>query len=116
MARSPDGWRPCPTITWTDRPPRGAPRLLDGDADGNGTVNGADLGIVLSNYNKTFSGDAWTYGDFNGDGTVNGADLNMVLRTKPSSTRSPAFPSLRRLPCSSSALAALAWRRQATGD
>jgi fibronectin-binding autotransporter adhesin len=54
---------------------------LGGDADLNGTVNGADLNAVLSNYNQTgYSGVAgWKAGDFNGDGAVNGADLNTVL-------------------------------------
>jgi hypothetical protein len=56
-----------------------APAVLPGDADRNGTVNGADLNIVLSNYNQTFTGDAWTFGDFDGNDTVNGADLNTVL-------------------------------------
>ena len=50
---------------------------LAGDADLNGTVNGADLTTVLSNYNKT--GEYWYQGDFNYDGTVNGADLTTVL-------------------------------------
>jgi hypothetical protein len=52
---------------------------LPGDADRNGTVNGADLNVVLSNYNGTFSGDTWVLGDFDGNGTVNGVDLNVVL-------------------------------------
>jgi parallel beta-helix repeat protein len=42
---------------------------LYGDANGDGTVNGADLNVVLSNYSQT--GMDWTHGDFNGDGTVN---------------------------------------------
>ena len=50
---------------------------LYGDADEDGTVNGADLDIVLSNYNKTGMG--WAQGDFDGNGTVNGIDLNTVL-------------------------------------
>jgi surface-anchored protein len=50
---------------------------LPGDADDNGTVNGADLNVVLSNYNQ--SGMDWMRGDFNADRTVNGADLNTVL-------------------------------------
>ena len=55
--------------------------LLPGDADENGTVNGADLNTVLSNFNQTGpGGDAgWRMGDFDGNGTVNGADLNAVL-------------------------------------
>jgi hypothetical protein len=51
--------------------------FLPGDADGDGTVNGADLNTVLSNYNR--SGATWQTGDFNGDSAVNGADLNTVL-------------------------------------
>jgi hypothetical protein len=50
---------------------------LPGDADLNGTINGADLNAVLSNCN--LSGMTWAQGDFNGDGTVNGTDLNTVL-------------------------------------
>ncbi len=57
---------------------------LPGDADLSGTVNGKDLDIVLSNYNKTFdiTGNpyaAWSYGDFNQDGIVNGKDLDILL-------------------------------------
>ena len=50
---------------------------LYGDANMDGAVNGADLNIVLSNYNQT--GAIWGMGDFNYDGAVNGADLNIVL-------------------------------------
>ena len=50
---------------------------VNGDADLNGTVNGADLNTVLSNYNQT--GMYWWQGDFDYNGTVNGADLNIVL-------------------------------------
>ena len=50
---------------------------LSGDANGDGTVNGADLNIVLANYNQT--GMTWSQGDFDGNGTVNGGDLNVVL-------------------------------------
>ena len=54
---------------------------VSGDADLNGTTNGADLTTVLSNYNKTgYSGiTGWQAGDFDGNGTVNGADLTTVL-------------------------------------
>jgi hypothetical protein len=48
-----------------------------GDANGDGTVDGADLNIVLSNYN--LGGMNWAQGDFDGNGTVDGADLNVVL-------------------------------------
>ena len=70
------------TLGWTDTVVGGRNLLtvmytLCGDANCDGTVNGADLNTVLSNYNKT--GMDWSQGDFNYDGTVNGADLNMVL-------------------------------------
>jgi fibronectin-binding autotransporter adhesin len=54
---------------------------LFGDADFNGTVNGADLNAVLSNYNAvvTAGRSGWQSGDFDYNGTVNGADLNIVL-------------------------------------
>jgi hypothetical protein len=50
---------------------------LPGDANLDGTVNGADLNTVLSNFNQIGMG--WRQGDFNYDGTVNGADLNTLL-------------------------------------
>ena len=43
------------------------------DLDGNGIVNGADLGIVLGNWGNSGAG------DINGDGVVNGADLGAIL-------------------------------------
>jgi hypothetical protein len=43
------------------------------DIDGNGIVNGADLGQLLANW-----GNAGT-GDFDGNGIVNGADLGALL-------------------------------------
>ncbi len=48
-----------------------------GDANLDYSVNGADLGTVLANFNKT--GMNWRQGDFNYDGSVNGADLGVVL-------------------------------------
>jgi hypothetical protein len=59
--------------------PGGTPVYLPGDADRNGTVDGADLNTVLSNYNQSFTVDPWSMGDFDGNGTVDGADLNTVL-------------------------------------
>ena len=50
---------------------------LPGDANGDGFVDGTDLDIVLSNYNRT--GATWAQGDFNGDGVVNGQDLDAIL-------------------------------------
>lgn len=43
------------------------------DLDGSGTVNGADLSLLLGNW-----GNAGT-GDLDGNGTVNGADLALLL-------------------------------------
>lgn len=50
---------------------------IDGDANLDGIVDGADLNTVLSNYNQT--GRTWSQGDFDGDGAVNGVDYNIVL-------------------------------------
>ena len=43
------------------------------DIDGNGTVNGGDLAILLSNWGTAGPG------DINGDGIVNGGDLAVLL-------------------------------------
>jgi uncharacterized protein (DUF2141 family) len=43
------------------------------DLNGDGAVNGADLGILLAGWGSP--GPA----DLNGDGTVNGADLGILL-------------------------------------
>jgi len=48
----------------------------DGDADNSGTVDGADLNTLLSNYGKAGN---WFSGDFDGNGFVDGADLNILL-------------------------------------
>lgn len=45
----------------------------DGDIDGDGIVNGADLGALLANWN------GGGVGDLDGDGVVNGGDLGVVL-------------------------------------
>jgi len=47
--------------------------MLFGDLNGDGTVDGADLGILLSAWNTSGPG------DLNGDGTVDGADLGLLL-------------------------------------
>ena len=64
---------------------------LPGDANLDGTVNGDDLNVVLSNFNQTGN---WFHGDFNGDGTVNGADLNIALSNfnQTSSSASMSVP------------------------
>jgi probable HAF family extracellular repeat protein len=87
---------------------------LAGDANGDGTVNGADLNIVLSNYNLT--GMDWSQGDFNGDGTVNGADLNTILsnynQTAGVSSAVPEPGSVVLLLAGVACLLAFAWRRR----
>jgi hypothetical protein len=49
------------------------PPAIPGDLDGNGVVNGADLGILLGAWNQ--AGPT----DLSGDGTTNGADLGILL-------------------------------------
>jgi hypothetical protein len=44
-----------------------------GDLDGNGTVDGADLTILLGNWG------GMSDGDLDGNGSVDGADLTMLL-------------------------------------
>jgi hypothetical protein len=44
-----------------------------GDLDGNGVVNGADLGMVLAGWGTAGSS------DLDGNGTTNGADLGLLL-------------------------------------
>ncbi len=49
------------------------PAGIFGDLNGDGVVNGADLGILLSNWG------GGGVGDLNGDGIVTGADLGILL-------------------------------------
>lgn len=49
------------------------PPPLVGDLDGDGVVNGADLGIMLTSWGSAGAG------DLNGDGIVDGADLGIIL-------------------------------------
>ncbi len=49
----------------------------DGDANWDGVVDVADLGILNANYGTT-SGATWEQGDFNGDGAVDVADLGIL--------------------------------------
>lgn len=44
-----------------------------GDVDGNGTVDGGDLGVLLGQWGTAGSA------DFDGNGTVDGADLGALL-------------------------------------
>jgi hypothetical protein len=87
---------------------------LPGDADCGGTVNGADLNTVLSNYNQT--GKQWADGDFDHNGTVNGADLNTVLSNyNLSISLNAAVPEPSTLLLAAAGLAAglvYAWRKR----
>ncbi len=56
------------SVTAADKP---------GDVNGDGSINGTDLNIVLTNYGKT--GQTRSQGDLNSDGTVNSLDLSIVL-------------------------------------
>lgn len=49
---------------------------LEGDLNGDGSVNSGDLDIVRGNWGQSVSGSA--QGDANADGTVNSADLDIV--------------------------------------
>ena len=46
---------------------------LPADLNGDGLVNGADLGLLLAGFGGPGAG------DLNGDGIVNGADLGLLL-------------------------------------
>jgi hypothetical protein len=87
---------------------------LPGDANLDRTVNGADLNIVLSNYNQT--GMIWTQGDFNSDRMVNGADLNIVLSNYNQSVgvgaAVPEPSALVLIVIGTIGLLAYAWRRR----
>ena len=91
---------------------------LPGDANLDGTVNGADLNTVLSNYNRTVSTDVngWMMGDFDGNGMVNGADLNAVLsnynQTVGAGAAVPEPSEVVLLACGLAALFGYAWKRR----
>jgi hypothetical protein len=53
------------------------PITTSGDLNADGTVNAADLSLLLSNWNKTSA--TAGQGDLNADGTVNAADLSILL-------------------------------------
>ena len=50
--------------------------ILAGDITGDGIVNAADLGLILSSWGPCPPS---CTGDLNGDGTVNAADLGLLL-------------------------------------
>lgn len=54
-----------------------APPACPGDANGDNSVNGADLSVMLGQFGQNVS--PGTGADLNGDGVVNGADLSVLL-------------------------------------
>jgi hypothetical protein len=48
---------------------------VPGDLNGDGIVNGADMGLLLASWGACSGCDA----DLNGDGLVNGGDLGLLL-------------------------------------
>jgi len=59
------------TAATTGLVPAGVPPI-PGDLDGNGTVNGSDLALILAFWGTD-------EGDITGDGTTDGADMSIVL-------------------------------------
>ena len=53
------------------------PPSCPGDTNGDNQVNGADLSVLLSQFNSSVTPGSGA--DFNGDGLVNGADLSVLL-------------------------------------
>ena len=54
--------------------------LLEGDVDNNNIISLADLGALMSSYNKTAANPGFiANADLNGDGVVNGSDLGLLL-------------------------------------
>jgi hypothetical protein len=64
--------------------------FLPGDANLDGTVNGADF--LVWNANKFTTTAAWCHGDFNADGAVNGEDFLIWNATKFTSSDVTAVP------------------------
>lgn len=55
-------------------------KLLNGDANFDGSVNFADLVAVAQHYGDSGGSERWDQGDFNGDGKVDFADLVSVAQ------------------------------------
>lgn len=53
------------------------PVYVTGDADMDGDVDLADLGLISSNFGKS-QGAIWSEGDFDGDGDIDLADLGLL--------------------------------------
>jgi hypothetical protein len=64
--------------SWTSASSSVPPCGCIADLTGNGSVDGADLGIMLSAWGATGQ-QGTSIADLNRDGTVNGADLGLML-------------------------------------
>jgi len=67
---------------WAYESVPGVPALVPpvgcaGDANGDGSTDGADLSVLLAQFGQNVT--VGTGADFNGDGVVNGADLSVLL-------------------------------------
>jgi hypothetical protein len=51
-------------------------RVLMGDADDNGRIDGADYALIDAGFNQQLSG--WSNGDFNYDGKIDGMDYALI--------------------------------------
>lgn len=60
--------------TWSSVLPSTTPPSCPADLDGNGTIDGADLGVLLASWGANASAS-----DLNGDGIVDGGDLGVLL-------------------------------------
>lgn len=65
---------------------------LDGDLNGDGSVNSADLDIVRGNWGQTVAAGCLLCGDANGDGTVNSGDLDIVRANWGASAAASVIP------------------------
>jgi len=52
---------------------------MQGDANGDGVVDSADLTTVLLNYGLSGPSPTWDLGNFNNDGIVDSSDLAIVI-------------------------------------
>ncbi len=66
--------------------------VLDGDINGDGAVDEADLSLVLNNWGDTLSAVALPIGDADRDGGVDADDLDIVLRQWAPSTPASIVP------------------------